>query len=378
MKLTLLDRLTHTISQREYTDEGFLKVPARIARVGIQKYLARELQLDGDPNRLVSVYRPPEEVFNPQSLDSYNAVDLTDDHPDRLIDPANFSQVVRGTITSPGVQDGDFVRADIIIKDKDAIAKAVAGKVQLSAGYTAEYDHSPGETPDGEKYEFIQRDIRINHVALVDNARAGAMARIFDTKPEAKTMAKVTLDNGRAIELDDAVAAQVEDSIMRLTDGMKTQTDRADGLEAKLDGANEALVVAKDASSDKAIIARVKSVAETMDKARNIVGDEFTCDSVDVTAIKRAALAAKDSGKDLTDKPGAYIDAAFDMAFDRFQEEEEEDDDGKKKAKKSQDALAQDMSTTDDGGGKDKPDPRQSFNDGLTSGWKKTVGEESQ
>lgn len=375
MKLTLLDRLTHVISQREYTDEGFLKVPARIARTGIQKYLAKELQLDGDPNRLVSVYRPPEEVFKPESLDSYNAVDLTDDHPNRLIDPANFSKVVRGTITSPGVEDGDFVRADIIIKDKDAIAKAEAGKVQLSAGYTAEYDHSPGTTPDGEKYEFIQRDIRINHVALVDNARAGMMARIFDSKPEAKTMAKVTLDNGRAIEIEDSTAGQVEDCITRLTDGAKTEKNRADGLQAQLDGTTKDLDAEKKASSDEAISDRVKMVADTMDKATKIGGEKFTCDSVDVITIKRAALVAKDSKLDLTDKSDAYIEAAFDMSFDRFQEKEEEEDKDGEKAKKSHDALAQDMAKpTED---KDKPTPRQNFNDGLQNSWKKTAGEDS-
>jgi hypothetical protein len=375
LKLTLLDRLTHVISQREYTDEGFLKVPARIARTGIQKYLAKELQLDGDPSRLVSVYRPPEEVFNPESLDSYNAVDLTDDHPDRLIDPASFSKVVRGTIASPGVQDGDFVRAEIIIKDKDAIAKAEAGKVQLSAGYTAEYDHSPGVTPDGEPYEFIQRDIRINHVALVDNARAGAMARIFDNKPEAKIMATVTLDNGRAIEIDDSVAPLVADCIARLISDAKTNKDNADGLQAKLDTVTVDLDKAKAASSDDAIAALVKAVADTMDKAVKIGGEGFTCDSVDLITIKRAALTAKDSKLDLGDKSDAYIEAAFDMAFDRYQEEEEEDEDGKAAAKKAQDALAADLAKqTQD---KDKPTPRQKFNDSLTNGYKKTLGEDS-
>jgi hypothetical protein len=375
LKLTLLDRLTHVISQREYTDEGFLKVPARIARTGIQKYLAKELQLDGDPNRLVSVYRPPEEVFNPESLDSYNAVDLTDDHPDRLIDPASFSKVVRGTIASPGVEDGDFVRADIIIKDKDAIAKAEAGKVQLSAGYTAEYDHSPGVTDAGEKYEFIQRDIRINHVALVDNARAGAMARIFDNKPEAKHMAKVTLDNGRAIEIDDSVATLVEDCVARLIDKAKTEAARADGLQAQFDGTTEALEKAKLASSDESISALVKALAATMDKALKIAGETFTCDSVDLITVKRAALAMMDSEKDLSEKPDAYIDAAFDMAFDRFQEEEEEEDKDGEKAKASKDALAADMAKqTQD---KDKPTPRQNFHDGLTKGYLKTVGEDS-
>lgn len=43
MKCTVFDRAGYRITQREYTDEGFLKVPGRVARTGIQEYLAREL-----------------------------------------------------------------------------------------------------------------------------------------------------------------------------------------------------------------------------------------------------------------------------------------------------------------------------------------------
>ena len=84
-RLTVFDRVSHRITHREYTDEGFLKVPARVARTGIQEYLARELGLDGDPNRIVRVYRAPEEVFSPASLSSYDACDITNDHPKGLV-----------------------------------------------------------------------------------------------------------------------------------------------------------------------------------------------------------------------------------------------------------------------------------------------------
>ena len=48
------------------TDEGFLickNVP--IARTGTMEYLARELGLDGDPERIVAVNRYEEDVFSP-------------------------------------------------------------------------------------------------------------------------------------------------------------------------------------------------------------------------------------------------------------------------------------------------------------------------
>ncbi len=59
-------------------------------------------------------------------------------------------------------------------------------------------------------------------------------------------MAKVTLDNGRAIELEDGVAAQVEDAINRLTAQANSNKDLADGLQAKFDSASEELTKAKE------------------------------------------------------------------------------------------------------------------------------------
>ena len=44
------DRQTYKTTHREYTDEGFLRAPGRVAKTGIQKYLRRELGLDGNPN----------------------------------------------------------------------------------------------------------------------------------------------------------------------------------------------------------------------------------------------------------------------------------------------------------------------------------------
>lgn len=372
MKLLIVDRYSYSVSQREITPEGFMKVPGRVARTGIQEYLAGELGLDGDPNRIVRVYRPPEEVFSDASLSSYNGVDITDDHPAELVNSENFKRVTVGNVLGAGSQDGDFVVAPMVIKDKAAIEKIDAGKAELSAGYTAEYVQENGQTEDGISYEFIQRDIRINHVALVDKARAGAMARIFDKKPEA-TMAKITLDNGRAIEVEDAVAAQVEDCIQRLTDKAKAETDRADGLQAQLDSTTEELTSAKKLASNDAISARVVAVASTMDAARKLAGEDFTCDSVDAVEIKRAAMAVAKDSIDWADKSAAYVEAAFDLEMERKEEDEDEDQEGKKAAQDAQARLAADLATQD----KDKQSPHTKFVDGMSNAWKQTIGEDA-
>ena len=375
MNITLFDRASYEITKREYTPEGFLRVPGRVARTGIQDYLASELSLKGDQNRIVKVYRPADEVFKSESLDSYNTVDVTNDHPPKLIDSKTFKAVTVGSVVSGGLQDGDFVTADLLIKDEETIKLIESGKAQLSAGYTAEYVDEKGVTEDGQDYEFIQRDIRINHVAVVNSARAGAMARIFDKSNEVKLM-KVTLDNGRAVEVEDSVAAQVEDSINRLTEAATTANDacaklqdKADGLEAKKDALEEENEELKKKSSDEAIAAHVADVALAMDGARKLAGADFECDSINANDIKRAALTVHKESKDYSKESDAYISAAFDMEMEKKTDDEEEEEEKKKAASDSHTGLSVDMAEQR----KVADDNKKSFNDSLTQGWKKTL-----
>jgi hypothetical protein len=372
LKITLFDRFTYKISKREYTDEGFLRVPGRVARTGIQDYLASELGLDGDPNRIVKVFRPADEVFSQDSLNSYQAVDVTNDHPPTLVDSKNFKAVTVGVVMGAGVQDGDFVQAELIIKDAETIELVESGKAQLSAGYTAEYAKESGTTDEGVKYEFVQRDIKINHVAVVNSARAGSMARIFDNKPEIRLM-KITLDNGRAVEVEDTVAAQVEDCIKRLMDAAETEKEKADTAQAKADAAEEENEKLKAKSSDAAITDRILVISTAMDAAKILAGAEFTCDSLVPVEIKRAALDSLKKDVDFGDKSSAYIEALFDVEMEKKKAEDEEEEEGGKKATDSHKQLSKDMSQATKDAAANNVTAKKGFHDGLTNGWKKTV-----
>jgi len=368
MKITTIDLVSYKVSSREYTDEGFLKVPGRVARTGIQDYTARELSLDGDPNRIIKVFRPADEVFKAESLNSYDHSDATNDHPSNLVNSTNFKKVTVGSVVSPGVKDGDFVKVDLIIKDEETIKLIESGKAELSAGYTAEYCDEPGTTKDGIKYELVQRDIKINHVAVVNKARAGSMARIFDNKPEIKLM-KVTLDNGRAVEVEDAIGAQVEDCISRLTKDADESKENSAKAEAKADALEEENKKLKEKSTDKAISDQVALVTYAMDEARKLAGKDFTCDSMDIIKIQKAALTVYNKDKDYSEKEDAYISVAFDMAMEKKVEEDEDEKEAKKKATDSHANLAKDMSVDT----KDKISPRQAFADSLTGAWENTL-----
>lgn len=357
MKILLQDRAAIPVpSQREYTENGYLKVPGRVALAGnVQQYLASELGLTDRPgNTVVNVYRPPESVFDPASLATYDNADVTVEHPTEMVDAGTFKRVAVGHATSPGRQEGIAVVVDLLIKAADAIKAIEDGKCELSAGYMAEYVEQPGTTPDGTPYEFIQRGIAVNHIALCDQARAGRMARLFDHKTplEAVMSHKVTLDSGAKVEVaDEASAILIQSTIdglrKRVADAEeeKTKAEMAkDEAEAKADALDEENEELKKQASEDSISKRLADVLAVTDAARKLAGAEFTCDSVNPLEIKRAALAARLPKRAWADKSEAYIHAAWDSEMEKQEAEDEEEEDEKSKTTDSHRQLSDDLS----------------------------------
>lgn len=161
------------------TPEGFLichDVP--IARTGPQDYLAREMMLDGDPERIVTVQRYPEDVFETAALASFEGKPVTDGHPPENVGPENYSNYAKGHVQNVR-RSGDYIVADLYINDAN-LAEEVRNNVkrEVSCGYLCSY------VPDGAGYR--QSNIRGNHVAVVPKGRAGSTVAIQDTAPEAE------------------------------------------------------------------------------------------------------------------------------------------------------------------------------------------------
>ena len=140
----------------------------------------------------------------------------------------------------------------------------------------------------------------------------------------------ITTDSGRSVDVADPANAQVvADSFDRLLKRATDAETKADKAQAAADSATEKLGEAVKASSDEAIKARVTAITTTQALARKVAGDGFTCDSLDVIEIKRAALAVALPKRDWSDKSAGYVEAAFDAESDKDEDEEEEEDDGK-------------------------------------------------
>lgn len=145
--------------------------PARLTRIGVFPYRAE----DGS---VVREARLPEEVFSAESLASLTAAPLTIEHPPTFVTPESYSLLsVGGLLGSPCV-DGIYVTGDVLVASSTALEAVKGGKSELSCGYSADLDPTPGEY-QGQPYDAIQRNIRYNHIALTDRGRAGPEVRLL-------------------------------------------------------------------------------------------------------------------------------------------------------------------------------------------------------
>lgn len=168
------------------TPEGYLvckEVP--IARTGTQEYLGMEFGGE-NPEKIYVVKRPEEEVFSKAALASFEGKPVVDEHPDENVTPDNIGRYIKGTCRDVRRGEGalsDCVVADLIIYDKDLIKKIESGKRDISCGYDCLWDPKDDDT-------YVQLEIRGNHVAVVEEGRAGHKVSIRDSRKGGKTMSE--------------------------------------------------------------------------------------------------------------------------------------------------------------------------------------------
>lgn len=305
------------MSRRVTHPDGFVVVPGRVARSGVQEYRAFELDLDGDPMRVIRVLRHPEDVFAADSLATYTGAVFTNEHIGKVT-PATFREKGAGTV-GRARRDGIYVAADITITTQDALDDLAAGKKQLSATYDADLVWSAGNF-EGVAYEAQQKNIRVNGVALVRAARCGPACRIDDANPGVTTMRKVMID-GIPFDLEDTAAAAVEklSGTLNTTRGeletLRTQLGVAvkfgdaqlpvsnpGAIQAVLDEQIRKLAEqARDVMTPDQRDAMVADWVKTMDSAKRLA-PKVTTDGKTCAAIRREVVAGLyDSKKGLVD-----------------------------------------------------------------------------
>ena len=306
------------------TKDGYMVAEASVARTGIQLYSASELGMDGDPQRVVRVYRSQQEVFAADAMASYAHRPITVDHPQVLVDASNWKEYAKGQTGDEVVRDGQFVRVPLLLMDAAAIADFNAGKRELSMGYTMDLEIENGMTDDGEKYDAVQTNLRMNHLALVSRARGGSNLRLGDFKPnEDSNMSDVKLTtitvDGLSVETTDAGAQAIsklnkdlesarqstKDSTVANTEALAVKDKELAGKDAEIDALKAKVLT--DADLDKLVNDRADLIAV----AKQVADKDFT--GMNANEIRKTAVAAKLGLAAIDGKSEDYIAARFDI-----------------------------------------------------------------
>lgn len=255
--------------KRSLTPEGFLicqDVP--IARTGDMVYAEGELMHeDGTAvvkakNGIVVIERDEAELFSEITIASCVAKPVTISHPEDWVNPDNYSVLAKGTMINLRRGEGgdnDLLIADLLVTERQAIDKIVKeGVEEVSLGYDADYEEI--EAGRGK-----QRNIIVNHIALVEMGRCGSRCAIGDKKPMSwldKLKSALKTKDQKAIDEAMAEAEKAE------TKDEETEEEKAarEAAEAKTkDEAEEAEKEKATKTGDSAVLAALNALGKRLE-----------------------------------------------------------------------------------------------------------------
>lgn len=352
---TLSKDLGKEKSQR--TPEGYLFCESYFARDGILEYrlpggeIRRELRL-------------PETNQAEDTLLSYASKPVTVEHPPVLLDAENSKQYQVGVSDPEPIYERrygkGFVSGVVRIFDSAAIDLVDSGsKREISIGYTADIDRTSGvyfpstgkyvvgeaakKVKGGERFDAIQRNVKVNHIALTAKGRAGGdvclrldsesdvgfqVDSIFSAKPNKPTnkrMTTVRLDN---MDFDDVPEGFAMMATQRFKE-LENIRSRTDSLEKS--------VTAKDAE-----IANLKSLLERETQQREKERGRADALEIQLEEIKWDKSCAEpdeddeeDDGKEENEMPPFKKGKKMKKDADEEDEEPDKDDGEEEEAPES-------------------------------------------
>jgi len=407
------------ITGSETTPEGYLRVWCRAARSGTQLYR----RADGSQ---VREYRPPEEVGSPDSLATFGMKPATWGHPPVLLDSANTKQFQVGYSGSQVRYNDGFVEVALVVTDADAIEKIKRkDATEVSAGYKVDFDPTPGITPEGEEYAGVQRNIRVNHIAIVPRGRAGPEVRLLldrmdaadavaafpehEMAPQSSStaspvMATVKLD-GLEIDLPAEAASAVQsysrdmgrqlqalaterDELATKLDSLQADFDSLaydkEAAEGRADALEEQLAASSGARIDTAELDQlVAKRLATLQRLAPAFTEDFKFDGIDDTSLYVQAFENLTGSAPSEDVEPAYIQGVVEGILAARADTEEDDadseDDSAPGEEPTEDAEPDRADSTDTlrdalkGAGRSTDNPITAYRSRTVDAWKRPL-----
>lgn len=294
------------------TPEGFLiclGVP--IARTGVMDYTEDELEdtdIEGDEQGIVKISRDEDDVFKPSTIASFEGKPFTIQHPEKLVTPQSWSKLAKGHLKNVrrGTDDHrDDLLADVYITDAQAIQMVKSDRMrEVSCGYEADYEQT-GEAA-GRQLNIIG-----NHLALVEQGRAGSGYAIKDHKGENKMdfkkMFAAFAKDPEALKVMKSVTADAK-TVTTDEGEVPAMDEKMGALMDKMDKVCDAIMSRQNTQSGEAATAKDAAEKEAAEKAAKEKAakdaDPLTkvMDALDALGKRMDALEGKGEGEDVDDE----------------------------------------------------------------------------
>ena len=360
----VFDKVSFKDSVRSIDDNGFLHVAiSNISKEQVAPYMGHEIpnyeRLGLKPDEIYNVYRPAEELK--KAVISSNGIPIQlDHHADFADNPAKETRV--GSTGTDGIFNAPYLQNSLHIQDAEAIKRINDGSMrELSLAYRYTPVKKSGIF-DGEKYDLVMTDISCNHLALVEEGRAGHDVLVKDSKPK-----NLTEDQNMDHEVEQK-ELELADQVIALAQKLKdlhkvdakgnvvdiTHKEEISTMEEKL---NEFLQKLEDAGIDK---------------------DEAKAQIEEIFALKDKT--AEDEDLEVEAKEEEKEDLGVDeddLGEEKGEIEEEEDlgvdEDDLKEEEKEDVSFDEDQKEALDRCGMDKEDPliQKAFAEGVKYGERK-------
>lgn len=320
------------MSAKNEDENGYVTIARNpITRAGVFQYMGETLP-DGEPGKVYGVYRPLEELTRPETIESFKGLPIVNDHEmlGEGYERGAEERGVHGSILESIEVVGRDVLAPLRIFSRALKSLIDSGKKGLSLGYRCRFEKSAGVF-EGMRYDYIQRDIRGNHLALVNEGRCGTAVLdhhwAFDSfdlalEKQEKEMTDENKSENSEMTLAEVTAAirmimPLVEELKKLQDGKKDETlaldkkegeDVCDEDEKKKESADENEEAVEDEKEDE------KKEKEAMDSAE-IKGRLSALEQQASIKALRAQIAATESlARRVAQHVGTFDYSAMDEA----------------------------------------------------------------
>ena len=294
-----------------------------ITKTQVAPYFGSEIpgwrSLGLDPERIYYGNRTAEELQKPDTIESLNGIPIQlNHHADYADAPAKSTRI--GSTGTDAVYDAPYLRNSLHFQDQHAIDLIEAGAMkELSLGYAYTPIFKPGVTAAGENYDFLMTDIKANHVALVEQGRAGADVLVLDFKPS--NLEKSNMPNLTDPQDVTAKALEVAQSAVELQ--AENAGDPAAVVTAPADPAADP--IPGDSEELDQLIENLKAKNVTIEEI-NLLKELFEKETAPA-ASDDDQTDAQDDGDDDADQPAASDDDETDAQDDDGENDTDAQDD---------------------------------------------------